>query len=313
MSTVNHPKEKQKAALLSILSNSLMLIAKFTTGFYCNSIAIVSESIHSASDLLASIIASAAVRLSDHPPDDDHPFGHGKVESLACLAEALLILVAAIWVIVEALDKLRNPSAVLDSPQIGVIVMAVSGVLNFFISRHLRKVAAVTDSQALAADAEHLQTDVITSFGVCLGLLITHLTGVVWLDPLAGLAVAFLLLEAAWALTRQALGPLMDGRLPQEEEAQVRAILNQDARVLGYHKLRTRKSGSQRHIDLHLQLEDECTLVQAHDVCEEIEEAIRAALPLVHINIHIEPYLSEMQHQLEVHGLEPEQVNEKYR
>ena len=304
-------QRKQKAALLSIVSNSLLVLGKLVVGALSGSVSVISEAVHSGTDLLASIMAYASVSLSDTPPDEDHPYGHGKIESISSLAEALLIFGAALYIIHEAIAKLLAPHQLGPSLGLAMGVMAFSVVVNFFLARHLRKVARETDSLALLADAEHLQIDVVTAAGVCGGLALTRWTQLPWIDPLAGLLVAALVLNAAWQLSVQALQPLMDARLPDEEENQIRQILNSDKRVLGYHKLRTRKSGSQRHVDVHVQLEDECSLVVAHEVSEEIEDEIRKVLASITINIHIEPYRAEMRHQLEAHGLTPEQVNDK--
>lgn len=302
---------KINAAALSIGSNLTLVVLKLLTGFWSGSISVISEAIHSASDLLASIIAFVSVRYSDHPADQEHPYGHGKIESISSLAEALLIFGAALFIIHEAVTKLQHPTGLVPSLDAAMAVMLCSTVVNFFISRHLHRVAEQTDSLALLADAEHLRTDVITSAGVLVGLLATRLTGRSWIDPLVGLGVAFLILEAAWQLCRSSMAPLLDARLPLEEEERIRAVLNADPKVLGYHKLRTRKSGSSRHVDLHLMLDDQCTLIQAHDIAEQVEESIRAVLPQIHVNIHVEPFEAETRHQIEEHGLKPEEVNEK--
>lgn len=304
---------KSRAALLSIVSNSTLVVLKLLVGMWSGSVAVISEAVHSATDLLASVIAYLSVRFSDNPPDHDHPYGHGKIESISSLAEALLIFGAALFIIHESVTKLQHPES--SHPELGwaIGVMGISVVVNFFLSRQLRRVAQETDSLALLADAEHLHVDVVTAAGVFLGLALTQLTHVNWLDPLVALGVAVLILQAAWELTRQSLNPLMDARLPREEENLIRQVLNSDDRVLGYHKLRTRKSGSHRHVDLHLQLDDDCSLVEAHAITEELEQAIRGVLPAIQVNIHVEPFLAEMQHQLEVHGLSPDAVNLKHQ
>jgi len=307
----HHSQRKQGAALLSIVSNSTLVVGKLVIGLLCGSVAVISEAVHSASDLMASIIAYAAVRMSDSPPDEDHPYGHGKIESISSLAEALLIFGAALYIVYEAVHKLLKPPQATQPLYLAMGVMAVSVLVNFFISRYLHRVGKETDSLALLADAEHLKVDVITAAGVLLGLALAQATGKSWLDPAAALGVALLIFKAAWELSVEALQPLMDARLPLHEEDQVRGVLNGDERVLGYHKLRTRKAGSQRHVDVHIQLDDDITLVDAHQVSEDVEDEIRKLLPSLLINIHVEPYLAEMQHQLEVHGLKPEEVNQK--
>lgn len=308
---MDQPRKKRAAALLSIVSNSLQVFTKLLVGVLTTSVAVLSEAIHSATDLIASIIAYASVSVSDRPPDEDHPYGHGKIESISSLAQAVLIFAAALYIVWEAAEKLRNPSLRPPGLDLAMAVMAGSVLINTLLSRYLLRISRETDSQALMADAEHLRVDVLTALGVFLGLLLVRLTGHSWLDPATALVVAALTLRAAWQLTWDAVQPLMDARLPLAEEEEIRSVLNTDDRVLGYHKLRTRKAGSQRHVDVHVLLEDEITLLEAHEVSEEIEDHIRTRLPQLQINIHIEPYRAEMKHQKEVHGLSPTESNQK--
>jgi cation diffusion facilitator family transporter len=296
-------RRKTAAAALSVISNTLLVALKSIVGIAFGSVGVLSEAIHSATDLLAAGIAYLSVRASDTPPDAAHPYGHGKIESISGLAEALLIYLAGGFIIVQAVHQLASPGHAPGKLGIGMAVMAFSALVNIFLSSHLHRVARATESLALEADARHLRTDVLTSCGVLGGLLLVRLTGRAWFDPATALLVAFLVLGAAVKLTRDALQPLMDASLPPEEELAIHQVLDGDARVLGYHKLRTRKSGSQRHADVHVQIDDDCTLVQAHDLTEELEDRIREALPAININIHIEPYYAEMRHQREAHGM----------
>lgn len=263
----------------------------------------LSEALHSATDLMASGIAFFSVRVSDTPPDDDHPFGHGKIESLSGLAEALLILAAAAYIIHEAVSKLHAPAIESNKLNAGLAVMALSAFFNILLSAYLAKEAKATESIALKAEARHLRTDVITSVGVLIGLALVRVTGNTLFDPLLAFVVSGLILFAAFHIAREALAPLIDARLPEQEVNIIRNILESDDQVLGFHKLRTRRSGSQRHADVHVQIDDNCTLVQAHDFTEKLEDEIRDALPAITINIHIEPFHAEIAHQIEKHGL----------
>jgi cation diffusion facilitator family transporter len=309
--TPERQRRKRQAALLSIGSNSALVAAKLVVGFISGSVSVLSEAIHSATDLIASIVAFFSVRVSDTPPDAEHPYGHGKIEAVSGLVEALLIFLAAFYIVYEAISKLisrQGPHRMLEA---GLAIMATSAVTNFLLSRHLKRVARATDSLALAADSEHLQTDVVTSVGVFVGLALARITHLGWFDPVAGLGVALLILHTAYRLTRRSLKPLLDARLPNEEEERIKQVLNGDPRVLGYHKLRTRKSGSQRHADVHVLIDDDSTLLEAHDLTEELEDRVRTCLPDIYINIHIEPYHAEMRHQQEAHGLSREEANPK--
>lgn len=300
MSESSNP-EKVRAARLSVVSNTILVILKFVVGTLTGSVSIVSEAFHSMSDLLASWIALITVRVSDAPADEDHSFGHGKFESLSGMAEALLILGAAVYILYESWHKLLSGEAP-ERVDLGIVVMGFSAVANWLIAGYLFRVARKTDSLALEADAEHLRTDVWTSLGVVIGLALYLWTGKVWFDPLVAIGVALMMLAASLRLIRQAADPLVDAALPEEEVESVRRVFREDSRVLGFHKLRTRKSGSSRHVDAHVQLHDDMTLLEAHEVTEELEDRIREALPKTEITLHTEPFHAEMRHQHEAHG-----------
>jgi cation diffusion facilitator family transporter len=160
-------------------------------------------------------------------------------------------------------------------------------------------VARRTDSLALLADAHHLSVDVWTSLGVVAGLAAVRLTGQAFFDPVVALVIALFIIRTAWGLTRDALAPLIDSVLPEAEVRAVENVMKADARVLGFHKLRTRKSGSQRHVDVHIQVDDELTLREAHALTEELEDRVRDVLPNAHVMIHTEPYEEERRHHQE--------------
>lgn len=302
---------KKRAAVVSIIVTSSLVCAKLIVGLISGSVSVLSEAIHSTTDLAAACIAFFSVRASDTPPDAEHPYGHGKIESISGLAEALLIFVAAAYIIYQAVSKLRQPTLLPVRVDVAVIVMGISAIATYFLSRFLSKAAKDTDSLALKADAQHTLTDVFTSVGVFAGLLLTHLTHLAWLDPVVGFIVALWIMGTAYRLALTTFQPLIDARLPPEEESKIREVLLNEKRVLGFHKLRTRKSGSQRHADVHVQINDNCSLVDAHNYTEELEDKIRGVLPAVLINIHIEPYYAEMQHQQEAHGLAESDLDQK--
>ena len=190
---------KQNVARLSIFSNAFLTIAKLIVGLSIGSVSIISEAIHSGMDLFASFIAYFSVRKSAMPPDVDHAFGHGKYEDASGLIEAMLIILAAAIIIWEAVNKLIHGGDTLSSDLlfIGMIVMAVSACLNFFVSQKLMKVAKATDSIALESDAWHLRTDVFTSAGVVVGLILIKITGLTFLDSVIAILVALLILREA--------------------------------------------------------------------------------------------------------------------
>jgi cation diffusion facilitator family transporter len=282
--------EKQKVAALSIISNTLLVTFKLIAGLLTNSVSIIAEAIHSSLDLLAAIIAFTAVKISGRPPDKTHRYGHGKFENVSGTIEALLIFVAAIWIISEAYQKIINGSAV-ETIGIGIGVMAFASLANWIISNILMKTARKTDSIALEADAMHLRTDVYTSLGVMLGLLVLSLTGIQILDPLIALSVALLIIKAAYELTVKALVPLLDVALPAEEEAEIENALQMiiPQGMINFHQLRTRKAGSERYVDMHLVVQRDLNITQVHDLCDQIEKEIELRLKHVHVMVHAEP------------------------
>jgi cation diffusion facilitator family transporter len=280
---------KMLAATLSVASNSTLVVLKLVVGFLSGSVSIIAEGIHSANDLIAALIAFISVRISEQPPDEEHPYGHGKAESISAAAEAILIVGAAVWIVIEAVRRLLKPEPV-EHLGIGVAVMGISVVLNIVVSRYLFRVAREEDSPALEADAHHLATDVYTSMGVVAGLAVTGLTGWHIVDPLMAIGVAMLILKIGLGLTMKSLHHLMDAQLPTAEVSRIEGILNGETRIHSWHNLRTRKSGSTRHIDLHIVFRNDATLLEAHQVADELEKRIAREMAPAHVVIHVDPY-----------------------
>jgi cation diffusion facilitator family transporter len=209
-------RAKAGAARLSVLSNTALVLLKLFVGIRIGSVAVLSEAAHSSTDLIAALIALFAVRASDVPPDEKHPYGHGKLESVSGVVEAILILGAGAYIIYEAISALIHGRS---SGQLGwgIAVMALSALANTFVARHLFRVARATDSLALEADAHHLSIDIWTSLGVVAGLALAWITGLHLFDALAALVVAFFILKTGWGILRRAFSPLMDEQLPEEE------------------------------------------------------------------------------------------------
>lgn len=231
---------KTRTARLSVISNSLLIAMKLAAGIISGSVSIISEAIHSSLDLVAAIIAFFAVKISGTPADDRHPFGHGKVENVSGVIEALLIFVASGWIVFEAVDRFINPGET-GALGLGVLVMAISAVVNTMVSRRLYKVARQTDSVALEADALHLKTDVITSAGVALGLALMWITGWHVLDPIIAIGVAVIIIYESWMLLRKAFSPLLDTALSPSEMKKLTGLLEE--MNIDYHDLKTRAAG----------------------------------------------------------------------
>ncbi len=289
-------RTKASAALLSVASNSTLVLLKLAVGMAIGSVSVISEAIHSSVDLLAAVIAFIAVRTSGKPADEDHPFGHGKVENVSGTIEALLIFLAAGWIILEAAKKLRNPVP-MDEPGWGVAVMLLSVAANIFVSGRLFRVGRETDSVALQADAWHLRTDVYTSLGVMSGLVIITLGGLAipsvdlrWVDPVAAMGVALLIIRAALRLTVESARDLLDTSLPLDEEEGIRRHIAAFApTVRGFHRLRTRKSGPSRFVEFHARFEAGMSIDESHRIADMMTCAIKQHYPGTEVTIHIEP------------------------
>ena len=257
---------------------------------------ILSEAIHSGVDLLAAVIALFSVKTSSVPADRRHPFGHGKIENISGTIEAVLIFAAAAWIIYEAAGKIIRPEPLADVGW-GVAVMLISSVVNLAVSQMLFRVGRRADSIALQADAWHLRTDVYTSAGVMTGLLVIWMAArffpgcdVQWIDPVAAIGVALLIVKAAYDLTVQSARDLLDVQLPQEELEWIRMRI-QDFRsdIHGFHQLRTRKAGNVRFVEFHLKMDPKMSVLDSHRVTERLSAAIKAQFPGASVTIHVEP------------------------
>jgi cation diffusion facilitator family transporter len=284
---------KTRAAALSIASNSILILLKIAAGAITGSVAIITEAMHSSIDLIASVVAYVSVRKADKPADADHPYGHDKIENLAAAIEALLILVGSGVIVFESVRRL-SMGAEVHSLGVGIAVIAFSVPANIVVSGVLGRRARQTDSPALEADAAHLRTDAATSAAVLLGLVLVQVTGATWLDPVIALAVATAIVYSGIKLLLRASRVLVDEALPPEELDAVRlAIAAFGPRgVRGYHKLRARRAGSRRYVDLHVQFVAGTTLEAAHQTAHQLQDAIRERLRGADVLIHLEPEAS---------------------
>ena len=279
--------KKVSIARLSILSNTLLISMKLVVGILSGSVSIISEAIHSSMDLMAAVIAYFSVKVSDNPPDSRHPYGHGKIENISGVIEAILIFIAAIWIIVEAVKKLIGEQTVLENIAIGSGVMMISAIVNILVSRKLYKVARETNSMALEADALHLKTDVYTSAGVAAGLILILVTGVYWLDPVIAIMVAFFIIRESYELLKRAYTPLLDEAWLKKDVEELENLL--DSLDVNYHELRTRASGNYRFVDFHVEIPKKQSVENAHKYCDMIEEKLMARFENLNVTIHVEP------------------------
>ncbi|KYZ75742.1 cation transporter [Anaerosporomusa subterranea] len=279
---------KTNTAKLSVASNSLLVVLKLAVGWMSGSVSIISEAAHSAVDLLAALIAFVAVRKSGKEPDAVHAYGHGKIENVSGMIEAALIVLVSIWIVWESVDKLRSPQPT-ELVGYGMAVMLFSAGVNWWVSSRLQTVADQTHSHALAADALHLKTDVWTSIGVFLGLVAMKLTGLTWIDPAIAIVVAAIIFKAGWNMTWNSLYELTDISLPHHERDLIHDILATHPEVVSHHRLRTRRSGSLRQIDVHVLLDPGLRLDRAHAICDQVEAELESQLGSCDVVIHPEP------------------------
>ncbi|MFF2908869.1 cation diffusion facilitator family transporter [Paenibacillus sp. NPDC057934] len=278
-----------KTAFLSVLSNTFIVSLKLVIGIVTGSVAIISEAIHSALDLVASLIAFISVRISARSADKGHPYGHGKVENISGTVETLLIFVAGFWIIYECVHKIMNPTEI-EFPFLGILVMVVGGGVNFVVSLKVKKKAEELHSVAMKSNALHLLTDVFTSLGVAFSLLLVTLTGWTILDPVIGIVLALYIMREAFKLLKESFPPLIDARLAEEEENEIlRLIESFQERYIEFHDFRTRRSGPEEYVDFHLVIPSIMDVNTAHQLCDEIEQSIKATFVRAQVMIHIEP------------------------
>jgi cation diffusion facilitator family transporter len=284
---------KSGAAGLSIASNAILIALKLAAGAITGSIAILTEAVHSLIDLVASVIAFVSVRKADEPADAEHPYGHEKVESLAATIEGMLILVGAAIIVYEATHRLVVGASV-ESLGVGIAVMAFSTVANLGVSAVLYRQAKAHESPALEGDAAHLRTDAMTSAGVLVGLLAVKITGDDAFDSITALVVAVAIVAAGLRIIRRSSGVLIDEALPEAEMERVEEAIAgaRTPEVAGYHKLRGRRAGSRRHVDLHVQYRSGTSLELAHELAHRMRDSIEAEIPNCEVLIHVEPETS---------------------
>ncbi len=300
---------QQQAARLSLGANVFLVIIKVGAGWQSGSLSVLAEGVQSLLDILASALILFTVRAAAAPPDLAHPYGHGKFENLTALAQMTLVLgsIGGIWW--AAWHRFQNP--LMPRVDAGIAALVVAIAVNLWVSGRVFRAAADTDSPALRAEGVHLRGDLWACVGVLAGLVATWWFGEARLDPLFAAVMTLFALFSALHLIRDTLRPLLDGSLPREEERQIRAVLEADARILGFHKLRTRQAGSARLADVHILLDDHLSFREAHRLGEEVEDEIRRVLPNLDVMVHTEPFEEEMQHQREKHDSAQHQKNQE--
>ncbi len=278
------------AARLSLITVTGLVVLKVVVAVITGSISIWAQAVDSTLDIFAVVITFLTVGYSVKPADQEHPFGHGKVEDIAAGIQAVLLAGAAGSIIYSAIRRIMLGTRIELAPA-GVGVMLVSMIVSILLSRHLFRVARATDSVALEANANNIRSDVYSTAGVLVGLAIVSFRyELSIIDPILALIVSVLILRATYGVGRMAFGGLIDVRLPKAEEDEIMSCIVEHGRQLvGFHEMRTRKGGRYRYIDLHLVMPKNVSVEEAHQMCDHLEEDIKNRLLRASVTIHVEP------------------------
>lgn len=282
-------RAKRIASGLSLAFNLISSVAKFAVAFATGSVSVLSEAVHSSTDVIAAGLAAYGVRAASVPPDEDHPYGHGKIEALGGFGESILLFLAVGYVVFEAVHRILVPAPV-ERLELALALIAASTVGAALVGAHVLRVARRTGSLALQGNGQHLMVDAVTSGGVLVGLGVTMVTEAGWADPVVALVLAVWMLNGAWKLARESTQQLIDRRLPLDELELIESIVVEEQAVLGHHRLRTRRSGEVRFVDMHIVVPREWELLEAHEAADRIERRIEDQLAPAHVVVHVDPY-----------------------
>ncbi|QXO17581.1 MULTISPECIES: CDF family cation-efflux transporter FieF [Vibrio] len=267
---------------------TLLLICKIAAWWVTGSVSLLASLIDSLLDIAASVVNLVVVRYSLQPADREHTFGHGKAESLAALAQAMFISGSACFLILNGIDRFFRPHE-LQSPEYGIYVSAFAMLVTAALVMFQRAVVAKTGSQAIAADSLHYQSDLLMNAAIMVALGLSWF-GIKQADALFAVGIGIYILYSAYRMAYHAVHTLLDHKLPDEELVQIRTISLSVEGVMGVHQLRTRMSGPVRFIQLHLELDDNIPLIEAHRISDIVEAKLRKAFPGADVLIHQDPY-----------------------
>lgn len=280
---------KQKASLSAIISAFFLSLSKFIIGLSSGSMAVITSALDSILDIFMSSINYLAIKKADMPPDKNHLYGHGKIEDLASVVQSLIILLTGIFIIFKSIEKIFTKAIVLYSNW-DIFVMVLSILVSFFLSKYLRNVGEKTNSNVLKADALHYSSDLYSNSGVLVAIIFSYLTGKTFLDFFLAIIIGFIIIFSAFRILKQSIYNLSDISLSEDIKDEIDKIIDEmPMPYAGYHKLRTRISGSKKFIDFHLLVCRKSSIEEAHEMADKIEEKIHNRLGNMDIVIHIEP------------------------
>lgn len=278
-----------RLATVAAVASALMLLGLKTWAYFAtHSVALLSSLADSALDLMASALNFMAVRFSLTPADDAHRFGHGKAEPLSALGQAAFVAGSGVLIVVEAVSRFLAPAAVLNSG-LGIAVSAASIVVTLALVSFQRMVVKRTGSLAITADSLHYTGDLLLNGSVIVALALSSIGNFPWADPVFGLVISAFILVNAVRIATHAVAALMDRELPEDDRARILAIAVRHPKVRHVHELRTRSSGAQKFIQMHLVLDHTLSLLDAHRIADDVEKAVEAAFPGADIIIHEDP------------------------
>jgi cation diffusion facilitator family transporter len=279
--------EKQRIAGVSVFAAVFLTGIKLVVGIITGSLGLLSEALHSGLDLMATVITFFSVRIAERPPDENHHYGHGKIENFSALAETVLLFITCIWIIYEAVTRLVTGKTHIEVNAFSYGVVVTSIIIDYWRSRALHRVAKKYNSQALEADAVHFSTDIWSSLVVLLGLICAQF-GFHLADSIAALAVALVVLGVSYRLGRRAVDALLD-RSPSGIHEKIEAVLGNTKEITRYHDLKVRASGADTFIEVNIHVTPGISITQAHSISHSVEKLIISAIPRSEVHIHIEP------------------------
>jgi cation diffusion facilitator family transporter len=282
-------KRVELFATVSIAVGIAVLALKYLAYHLTGSVALLSDAIESIVNVVTAVAALVAIRFAAQPADKEHPYGHHKAEYVSAVIEGVLIVIAALAILREAWAAYQSPR-LLEAPWLGLAVNGIATAINSVWCTVLIRQGRKHKSAALVADGRHLWTDVVSSIGVFAGVALAAYTGIAFLDPLLAAFVALNILWAGWRLMKESAGGLLDEALPEETLVRIRAAISENADgAIEAHDLRTRRAGPMTFVEFHLVVKGSMSVTEAHDICDQLERAIKKIVDDALISIHVEP------------------------
>ena len=279
---------KNQAAIIALTCGVIIFFLKLVAFFVSNSVALLSDALESIINILASGLMFFSISISDRDPDQRHKYGHQKIEDISCLLEGVLIILAAFFIIITVVGRLSVESHLLEL-NVGIMISVIATVINLGVSILLLNTAKNTGSNALEGDSKHLMSDVFSSVGVWVGLIIGQLIGFNYMDSLVAFVVAVLIIRMGIGLIWKSSSNLMDQSCVDEEKTISDILKQHEYRFIDFHDLKTRKSGNLVFAELHLSVDSSLTVKEAHDLTDHLEVDIKEACVNVNLTIHVEP------------------------